>query len=105
MANVTSMPASKARAPTVFVMMLSKTGTLEATQTTAFGTGDVYQTGGTLQLVMGNSIHGKFTSVTVNGRMVTPIYTSTGVQLRMDAGSFFLQFRRRVDTVSVGRTG
>jgi autotransporter-associated beta strand protein len=125
---------------------LLEAGTLEATSATAFGTGDVYQsggtlranvantltlgarytqTGGTLQLVLssaslgqltvardvtlggvlsvsfangytpavgtllniisGGAIHGKFTSVTVNGRTVTPIYTNTGVQLRVDA--------------------
>lgn len=42
-------------------------------------------TGTVLNLITGSEIHSRFSSVTVNGRTVTPIYTSTGVQLRVDA--------------------
>jgi autotransporter-associated beta strand protein len=125
---------------------LLEAGTLEGTSPTAFGNGDVFQsggtlrinspsqlnlaarytqTGGTLQLVMGSAslgqlvvasdvtlagtlkvslpssykpavgtllnvltgsnVHGHFSSVTVDGYSVTPVYTRTGVQLRIDA--------------------
>ena len=125
---------------------LLEAGTLVGTSATAFGSGDVFQsggtlridtpsklslaarytqTGGTLQLVMAGAslgqlavasdvtlagvlkvslpssykpavgtllnvltagnLHGRFTSVTLDGYTVTPIYTSTGVQLRIDA--------------------
>jgi autotransporter-associated beta strand protein len=38
-----------------------------------------------LNVLTGSNVHGRFTSVTVDGYTATPIYTRTGVQLRIDA--------------------
>jgi hypothetical protein len=38
-----------------------------------------------LNVLTAGNLHGRFTSVTLDGYTVTPVYTSTGVQLRIDA--------------------
>jgi len=50
-----------------------------------FANGYTPAVGTVLNIITGSALHGQFTSVTVNGRKVTPVYTSTGVQLRVDA--------------------
>lgn len=41
--------------------------------------------GTVLNLITGREVHGRFSGMTVYGRSVTPIYTGTSVQLRVDA--------------------
>lgn len=59
--------------------------TLGGALSVRFANGYTPAVGTVLNIITGSAIHGKFTSVTVNGRSVTPIYTNTGVQLRVDA--------------------
>jgi autotransporter-associated beta strand protein len=59
--------------------------TLGGTLSVSFASGYTPAVGTLLNIITGNTIHGRFNSVTVNGRTVTPIYTDTGVQLRVDA--------------------
>jgi len=59
--------------------------TLGGALSVSFATGYTPAVGSVLNIITGSAIHGRFTSVSVNGRTVTPIYTSTGVQLRVDA--------------------
>jgi autotransporter-associated beta strand protein len=59
--------------------------TLGGALTVSFANGYTPAVGTVLNIITGSAIHGQFTSVSVNGRKVTPIYTSTGVQLRVDA--------------------
>lgn len=59
--------------------------TLGGALTVSFANGYTPAVGTVLNIISGGAVHGRFTSVTVNGRTVTPIYTSTGVQLRIDA--------------------
>jgi hypothetical protein len=41
--------------------------------------------GDTITLISASSRQGKFATVTVDGYKVTPVYTSAGVQIRIDA--------------------
>lgn len=59
--------------------------TLGGALTVSFANGYTPAVGTVLSVISGSEIHGRFSSVTVNGRTVTPIYTGTGVQLRVDA--------------------
>jgi autotransporter-associated beta strand protein len=59
--------------------------TLGGALTVSFANGYTPAVGTVLNVISGSAIHGQFTSVSVNGRKVTPLYTSTGVQLRVDA--------------------
>lgn len=59
--------------------------TLGGALTVSFANGYTPAVGTLLNVISGSAIHGQFSSVSVNGRKVTPIYTSTGVQLRVDA--------------------
>jgi autotransporter-associated beta strand protein len=59
--------------------------TLGGALSVSFANGYTPAVGTVLNIITGSAIHGKFTSVTVNGRSVTPVYSSTGVQLRVDA--------------------
>jgi autotransporter-associated beta strand protein len=59
--------------------------TLGGALTVEFAKGYTPAVGTVLNVITGSAIHGEFSSVTVSGRKVTPIYTSTGVQVRIDA--------------------
>ncbi len=59
--------------------------TLGGALTVSFANGYTPTAGTVLNILTSGSLHGRFTTITVNGRTVTPIYTSTGVQLRIDA--------------------
>jgi autotransporter-associated beta strand protein len=59
--------------------------TLGGALSVSFAKGYTPAVGTVLSIITGSAIHGKFTSITVSGRSVTPIYTSAGVQLRVDA--------------------
>ncbi len=66
-------------------LAVAKEVTLGGTLNVSFANGYAPAAGTVLDIITGAAIHGKFTSVSVNGRKVTPIYTGTGVQLRVDA--------------------
>ena len=66
-------------------LTVAKDVTLGGALSVSFAKGYTPAVGTVLNIITGSAIHGKFTSVTVNGRSVTPVYTSTGVQLHVDA--------------------
>jgi len=66
-------------------LTVAKDVTLGGALSVSFAKGYTPAVGTVLNIITGSAIHGKFTSVTINGRSVTPIYTNTGVQLRVDA--------------------
>jgi autotransporter-associated beta strand protein len=66
-------------------LTVAKDVTLGGALNVSFANGYTPAVGTVLNIITGSAIHGKFSSVTVNGRSVTPTYTSTGVQLRVDA--------------------
>jgi autotransporter-associated beta strand protein len=66
-------------------MTVARDVTLGGALSVSFANGYTPAVGTLLNIITGSAIHGKFTSVSVNGHSVTPIYTSIGVLLRVDA--------------------
>ena len=66
-------------------LSVARLATLGGTLTVTFANGYRPAIGSTLTLITAGSLTGTFSTVTVNGYRVTPIYTSTGMQIRIDA--------------------
>ncbi len=65
-------------------LTLQGKATLAGTLEVQFSSGYQPAVGDTLQLLQSAQRHGTFSTVTANGYQVTPLYTATGVQLRID---------------------
>jgi hypothetical protein len=65
-------------------LSIGKTATLAGSLTVTFASGYRPAIGDTLNLVTAGAVNGTFASVKVDGYRVTPIYTATGVQIRID---------------------
>jgi autotransporter-associated beta strand protein len=63
---------------------ISGKATLEGALEVSFRSGYQPAVGDTLQLLHSGQRHGSFSTVTASGYQVTPLYTATGVQLRID---------------------
>ncbi|QEI06820.1 phosphatase PAP2 family protein [Pigmentiphaga aceris] len=65
-------------------LSIAKTATLAGTLTVTFANNYRPAIGSTISLLSASTVNGTFSNVTVTGYRVTPVYTSTGVQVRID---------------------
>jgi len=65
-------------------LSVAKTATLAGSLTVSFANGYRPAIGSTISLISAGTVNGTFSSVTVTGYKITPVYTATGLQVRID---------------------
>jgi len=65
-------------------LSIAKTATLAGSLTVSFANGYRPAIGSTISLISAGTVNGTFSSITVTGYKVTPVYTATGLQVRID---------------------